>query len=134
MMLLLCIAACCGQDCDLRFVEIAKFCERCTTIDPKLDEKGRCCEIAPKFVEVCVKTFYECRKCGKQSLADMPCCPDAGIDKRTSKSMLIFRCEGCRAVGTGEAACLSGNCASEGRRLRRTCLKSGTFPHVGMGN
>ena len=120
--------------CDLRDVEIAKYCERCRTLAPKVDERGRCCELVPRFVEACVKTFFECGKCGKQSRSDAPCCPDGEMEKRTSKSMLIYRCEGCGAIGRGEAACISPSCAIEGRRIRRTCLKSGTFPHVRVGS
>lgn len=118
-----------GGPCDLKTLGKAPQCGVCLTIDPKTDAEGRCCKAVPREIEVCVKTYYECAGCGKQSLDEAVCCKDTVKEKKVSKARTVFRCEGCGLVALEAGPCNEDSCRTAGKKVVKTCDASGVFPH-----
>lgn len=119
-----------GGPCDLKMIQMVPYCTTCKTVDPQLDPDGQHCGARPKDVEVCLKTYTECTKCSSKNLEDIACCADAKKEKRTDKSLVLYRCEGCGMKGEREGPCIGESCIKAGKKVKRSCEKSGTFPHV----
>jgi hypothetical protein len=120
-----------GDPCDLHEIDRAPFCTVCRTVDPPVARNGTCCGRKPELTEVCVKVCFICEVCGRRRLVDGPCCRGARIIRIEVKSPLVFRCDGCGALGTAEGECANPSCRQEGFRIQKCCVDSGRWPHGG---
>lgn len=120
-----------AKPCDLKTIEKAKYCAKCDQIDPKVDDKGLCDGQKVTEVDVCVKTCYACTGCKKKSPVDEACCKGCVKEKTVVKSRVVFQCEGCGALGEKEGDCAKDECAKAGKKIKKTCAKSGECPHIG---
>lgn len=122
------------QPCDLKEVKQEPYCSICKTLDPKVDDKGLCegCGVTPLKVDVCIKVHFVCRGCDKKLAEDKACCGDGGNEKVTTKARVVLRCEACGLAGKIEGDdCTAPECKVAGKKIRRTCDLSGTWPHGG---
>ena len=117
--------------CDMKTPGTAKVCSNCEEINPKADEEGGCCGQAPNPREVCIKTYYECSTCFKKQFEDTPCCEGSTNKKFVIRAIIRLKCEGCGAVGRREGDCISKVCRAAGKKVRKFCDQSGTWPHGG---
>jgi hypothetical protein len=117
--------------CDQKTIQKAKYCMTCKVIDPRVNEEGLCCEAKPAEVEICVKAYYVCSECKKKSCEEKECCKDATVSKVVIKSRLLIRCEECGAAGAAEGECANEKCKELGKRMKKTCDRSGLWPHGG---
>ncbi|GEM_PF-5650443 len=99
------------RPCDLAIVESTPFCVPCHRLDPPILANGACadCGTVPVLVEACVKSR-----------------PGSTI-----KACIVLRCERCGRTGNRESPCPVPTCIVAGAWIRRTCEKSGTWPHGG---
>ncbi|MBI2931367.1 MAG: hypothetical protein HYY16_06925 [Planctomycetes bacterium] len=124
-----------AKDCDLKTIETGVWCPDCKCFcgdtDCALDEKGNCtkCGEAPEKVEICVKTVYSCA-CGHQSLEAGTHCEEEMQPTRV-KALVVYKCEGCGATLDKDGACTAEACAKAGKKAKKVCDKSGTWPHGG---
>jgi hypothetical protein len=119
------------KPCDMKTVEKAPVCAKCSTIDPKCDDKGMCCGGKPETIEVCVKITFSCADCKKACDEGKPCCKDAKCEKKTSKCHILIKCEACGAAAKAEGDCANADCKKAGKKCKKCCEWSGKWPHGG---
>ncbi|MBI3273283.1 MAG: hypothetical protein HYZ53_30110 [Planctomycetes bacterium] len=115
--------------CDLAHQTKAWGCEKCRKFMEDADlEDGACptCKSAPMSVLVCLKVAYECAADKVQGF-DPGKCPKCGKDLVARKvyAPVYYGCSQCNQRGNP-----GDKCPTHNELLRRTCLESGTYPHV----
>lgn len=118
------------KPCDLSNLKAAPYCGKCHTIDPKVDMDGKCCGSELKEVWACVKTCFECSGCHKLMVKDESCCKGMKNEGKTVKALIVYKCEGCGATAEKEGNCANAKCKAAGKKIKKTCEKSGTCPHI----
>jgi hypothetical protein len=122
--------------CDLKKVQDGFYCKDC---DQVIDEescakcnadKDEMAKTKADKCQVCVKVYFECEKDQSHSWAAGKCKCGADMVEKTDKARVIFACESCKKQGEKEGACDDAECAKAGKKVVRTCSKSGTYPHV----
>jgi len=118
--------------CDMSNVQPVPFCKQCGKFVETEDvEKGKhkVCSTAVQQANACVKTYYVCLGCMKNSKNGGMCITDKKeMTKTISKSRMIWRCPTCSV--TAEAAGQCNNATCKVKRLVQSCELSGTVPHV----
>lgn len=121
------------EDCE-EVVEKAGKCPHCEgKVVEKVSGKDVCpvCYGAVVDVEVCVKDYYECPECEATSTKPGKCAEcEKDLVKKTSKALVDYVCEECGHTSHKPGTCPDKDCEAKGKKLTRTCEKSGEFPHV----
>ena len=121
--------------CDVKVTERKTWCEKCVAFIPRADVRGGACpkdKASVKQVDVCVKNLYVA-KCHPTTTGLKPvvCC---GItyDKGTEDVAKVFwQCDGCKEKAAVRDFKHLDSCP--GKKVVKTCEKSGTAPHSSFG-
>jgi hypothetical protein len=121
-----------SNDCDLADVQKMPWCKQCNKLVEKDDVDGgkhKTCSTPVANVSVCVKTYYNCETCGKNSKSAGTCPTDKkAMTKTVSKSRVVWRCPTCHGPAEAPGKCATASC--KGKTLVQSCETSGTVPHV----
>jgi hypothetical protein len=109
-------------------------CEHCDgKVVAKVSGKEVCkdCYRKPVEAEICTRDYYECPDCMDESQTARKC-PDCEVDfvKKTSRAVVEYCCDECGELSFRAGKCPDEECELFGKPLRRTCSRSGAFPHV----
>jgi hypothetical protein len=123
-----------GAPCDLASVEDAVWCSKCKKPREKeqLDgEKCKDCQTTTEKIKVCVKKWIpRCGMHGQEPHLECCCKSKKCCVPETSKSPLVFRCEGCGKSAREEAK-IEHDPKAHDKKVLKTCEASGTRPHGG---
>ncbi len=101
------VAATAAGPCDLKKLEKGWFDVKCDKLVEK-PEKCVVCQELPRETMVCVK--------------------ESG--GKLDKARVLFKCEGCGKEGEKEGSCTKEACKDAGKKVVKTCSKSGKEPHA----
>ena len=129
--------------CDAKTTESAKYCEKADHVVDKdgVDKEKKCKEHGDpvKKIDLCVKKHHVCAgEGGKSCDADLPEAGKCKCDKKTKEALdrckVIYICKGCesRAFVKDELPHAEDvhKDPMKKKELRKTCEKSGQFPHT----
>ncbi|MBI4566175.1 MAG: hypothetical protein HY716_15930 [Planctomycetes bacterium] len=121
------------QDCPLSKVEQRDYCASCKKVCGKDDvDKGACkaCKGKTEKADVCVRKCFSCPKAhGTPKYHSKDCGAAPGCCKESEVvALVIFKCDECGASGRTQKDVKHKDCDGE---VKKTCEKSGTFPHGG---
>jgi hypothetical protein len=120
------------NDCDLSDIHKVPWCKQCNRFVEKeeLDnDKHKTCSTATTQASACVKTYYKCPTCGKNSKTLETCPTDKkAFTKKVSMARIVWHCPTCHAKKDAPGNCANATCKNE--PLVKSCEFSGTLPHI----
>lgn len=134
-LLLAAVAAPLRGPCDLKLVEKKTWCPKCLAYVPRGDVRGGSCPKDRARVEthdICVKQIYVA-KCHSTTTGLKPvvCC-GVTYDKPTDDvARVVWTCAGCPEKSYARDFKHPDICS--GRKVTKSCEKSGTAPHSSLG-
>ncbi|MBI2931224.1 MAG: hypothetical protein HYY16_06205 [Planctomycetes bacterium] len=119
-----------ARRCPLSSLASAFHCETCGRIFES-STCATCKDGKVRSVTVCVQRYYRCEADDVSSLKGGRCekCKK-WMTQAVDKSLITYRCTGCGKEGDREGPCPEPECKKDRRRITKTCLKAGEFPHV----
>ena len=108
------------------------YCSKTTVKKGAGDNVCPKCFRAVIAADVCVKSYFACPKCGQGAAAAGNCgkC-NVALTAKVSRALVKYSCPDCGKSTNTAGRCNDPDCTSKGKDLKRKCMESGKFPHVG---